>query len=229
MDFILEIPPDQQAQSWECSQSLNTPATRFNAYLNQLALLTVLPQLEEIWETKATSMTHVWELINGTAIDFNGERIVIIPSDAIDLSELRVPSEWVDIPSWTADYYLAVQVNVEDGIVRVWGHTTHLQLKQQGSYNERDRTYSLENEQITPDINLLKVICQFCPDAVTRSEIKPLPDLSIEGANDLIQRLGNSAIVFPGRAVDFDLWGALLQNDEWRQRLLDKRSFSIVN
>ena len=38
---------------------------------------------------------------------------MLIPSEAIDDSELEVPQEWVDIPSWAADYYLAVQITTK--------------------------------------------------------------------------------------------------------------------
>ncbi|MBD2303876.1 DUF1822 family protein, partial [Nostoc sp. FACHB-190] len=154
MDLLLEVTRENQNSAWEQTQFLPTQSTRFQAYLNRVALLAVLPWLEETWNTTAT-VQSCWELVNGTAINVGEIRIVLIPTEAIDLSEIRVPQEWVDIPSWAADFYLAVQVNVEDGIVRVWGYTTHLELQQQGNYDGRDRSYSLDAEQLTRDINLL--------------------------------------------------------------------------
>jgi len=37
-----------------------------------------------------------------------------------DLTKRMVPQEWVDIPEWAADYYLAVQVNPDSGWLRIW-------------------------------------------------------------------------------------------------------------
>ncbi|PSO81051.1 MAG: hypothetical protein BRC41_15925 [Cyanobacteria bacterium QH_9_48_43] len=51
------------------------------------------------------ALPSFWEVVNGTAIALSGVRLVLIPSEAADLSELRVPQEWVDIPSWGGDYY----------------------------------------------------------------------------------------------------------------------------
>lgn len=117
-------------------------------------------------------------------------------------------------------------MNTEDGLVRVWGYTTHLQLKQQGNYNQRNRTYSLDAQQLTRDINLLWVTRQFCPDAPTQSEIQPLPVLSREQANELLKKLTQKYLFFPGRTVPFSLWGALLEQDEYRQCLLEWQQFS---
>ncbi|BBD63272.1 hypothetical protein NIES2109_61220 (plasmid) [Nostoc sp. HK-01] len=225
MDLILEILPTQQTQSWECSQSLNTPATRFNAYINRLALSAVLPWLEENWNA-TTTVQSCWELINGTAITIDEIRIVLVPSEAIDLSEIRVPQEWVDVPNWAADYYLAVQVNTEDGLVRIWGYTTHRQLKQQGEYNQSDCTYFLNNEQITQDINLLWLTRELCPNPPTRSELKPLPNLTATQANVLIEQLSKYQF-FPRRVLSFESWGALFENQEWRDRLVQSRNLQV--
>ncbi|MBD2491395.1 DUF1822 family protein [Aulosira sp. FACHB-615] len=162
MDLLLEISETQQDSAWQPTQCLPTPSTCFQAYINRLSVLAVLPWLEEVWNTEATTQSH-WELVNGTAITIGEIRIVLVPSEAIDSSEIRVPQEWVDIPNWVADYYLAVQVNPDDGLVRVWGYTTHLELQQQGNYDGRDRTYSLDAEQLTRDINLLRLTHEFSP------------------------------------------------------------------
>ncbi|MBD2458348.1 DUF1822 family protein [Nostoc sp. FACHB-87] len=227
MDLLLQISENEQDLAWKESQCFATPSTRFQACINRLSVLAILPWLEETWNTTATTQNH-WELVNGTAINIGEVRIVLIPSEAIDLSEIRVPREWVDIPSWVADYYLAVQVNSDDGVVRVWGYTTHLQLKQRGDYDERDRSYSLDAEQLTRDINLISLTRQFCPDAPTKTEVKALPTLSAAQANILVEQLSKHQF-FPRRVLSFESWGALLENEEWRNQLVRSRNLQAVD
>ena len=57
-----------------------------------------------VWESSPNTPAF-WEFVNGTAILLNERRVVLIPSEAIDNRELEVPQEWVDIPSWVADFY----------------------------------------------------------------------------------------------------------------------------
>lgn len=225
----LEIPQTAQVQSWQKSQSFSTPNSRWNAYLNQLCLSTILPWLQDeytpearVWPN-AAALPSFWEVVNGTAIGVDGARFVIIPTETIDLSELRVPQEWVDIPEWAADYYFAAQVNPDDGWVRIWGYCTHQQLKTKGRYEASDRTYCINDDDLIKDINVLWVARQLCPEAVTKSEIAPLQDLSLAQAENLLQRLGSSAIVVPRLAVPFERWGALLRHSGWRQRLYEWR------
>lgn len=225
----LEISETTQDTAWQQSQNQATASTRLQAYLNRLCLLSILPWLEETLKITAkpapnlTTLPSFWEVVNGTAITINKTRLVLIPSQAIDTNEIRVPQEWVDIPSWAADYYLAVQINTEDGWLRIWGYTTHLQLKNQGSYKARDRTYSLDEKDLIHDINVLWVARELCPESVTKTEIEPLPILTLTQANNLLERLGNPALAFPRRAIPFSLWGVLLEHGGWRQRLYEKR------
>lgn len=222
MELILEIPQAQQDTAWLESQAYPN-SIRFQVYVNKLSLLGVAPWLEEVTTTKISSVNNCWELVNGTVITIGQTRLVLIPSQTIDTNQFRVPIEWVDINSWAAEYYLAIQVNCDDGFVRIWVYTTHLELKTKATYNGRNHTYSLEYEDLTHDITTLWVSRELCPEIPTLGEIKPLPTLSTDSANDFISRLANPAIAFPRRAVPFTVWGALLSNDEYRQRLIESR------
>ncbi|MBD2298167.1 DUF1822 family protein [Nostoc sp. FACHB-87] len=230
IESCVEISETTQDAVWQQSQNFSTPSTRLQAYLNRLCLLTVLPWLEEIWGIIAKPAPNLavlhsfWEVVNGTAITINQTRLILIPSLAIDINEIRVPQEWVDIPSWAGDYYLAVQVNTEDGWVKVWGYTTHLQLKQPSNYSAGDRTYTLDYEDLIHDLDILWVTRQLCPDAPTKTEVEPLANLSLTQANNLLARLGNPAVKFPRLAIPFSLWGALLEHGGWRQRLYELRT-----
>jgi Protein of unknown function (DUF1822) len=222
----LEIPEETQNQAWRQHQTLSTPSSRWNAYINQLALTAILEWLRQDIELGAIptpNPTNIWEFINGTPIKIENTRCIIIPTTAIDTSELVVPQEWVDIPYWVADYYIAAQVDIEQSIVKIYGYTTHLALKQQGQLNLNTRTYSLSSSELINDINILWASHQLCPEVETKAEITALPALELAQANNLIERLGNVSVLIPRLAIPFSAWGALLTHDGWRQRLYEKR------
>ncbi|MBW4635223.1 MAG: DUF1822 family protein [Iphinoe sp. HA4291-MV1] len=225
----LEISEAEQTKIWEQSQAFSTSNRCWIAYLNRLSLNTFLPWLQAEYATGATPFPNlatnpsIWEVVNGTGISLGTSRMVLIPTEAIDLSELRVPQEWVDIPSWSADYYLAVQVNLEEGYIRIWGYTTHAQLKSRGTYDASDRAYCLDGEDLISNLNILWIAHQLCPEEVTRIETAPLPPLGVAQAEGLLLRLGNPMLILPRIAVPFQVWGALLEHGGWRQRLYEQR------
>ncbi|RCJ25189.1 hypothetical protein A6770_28015 [Nostoc minutum NIES-26] len=224
-NLILEIPAATQNQS----QSFSNPTSTYQAYLNELCLSAVLPWLKEdftpqakVWPT-TTALPSFWELVSGTAITLDATRFILVPSETIDLSELRVPQEWVDLSSWAGDYYLAVQVEPDEGYVRVWGYCTHAQLKTKGNYDAGDRTYSLDASDLIADISVLAVAREFCTDEPTRATIPQIPTLPQEQAQNLIARLGKSEIISPRLAIPFQLWGGLIEHGGWRQSLYERR------
>ncbi|MBO3458230.1 DUF1822 family protein [Aetokthonos hydrillicola Thurmond2011] len=225
----LEIPETELAKNWQQSQAFSTSSRRWITYLNRLSLNTFLPWLRSEYAPEANpfpsvaNLPSISEVVNGTGISLKGVRLALIPTEAADLSELRVPQEWVDIPSWVADYYLAVQVNVEERYIRIWGYTTHKQLKSMASYDAGDRAYCLDGEDLISNISILWVARQICPEEVTRLETPQLPELSAPQTNNLLNRLGNPAIISPRTAVPFQIWGALLEHGGWRQRLYEQR------
>ncbi len=228
-ELLLEISPSLQAQIWQQSQIYTTPSSHWCAYINQICLNTFLNWVKTeyvpdatVWPS-TTALPAFWHVVNGTAISLGETRVVLIPSEAIDDSELEVPQEWVDIPSWAADYYLAVQVQPDGEWVRVWGYTTHQELKSRGSYDPVDRTYCIDARHLTKDLNAFWISYQFCREEEIKTAIASLPELPATQAENLLQRLGNSSVMFPRLAVPFTLWGALLENEQWRQRLYQQR------
>ncbi|KAF3890631.1 MULTISPECIES: DUF1822 family protein [Nostocales] len=209
--------------------SFSKSGTDWQARLNQMCLDALLPWLQEdrdgsvrVW-TKNAALPSFWEFVPGTAIVCGDKRLVLIPTAAIDMEELRVPQEWVDIPSWIADWYIAVQVSPNGGWVTVYGYTTHEQLKAKGVYDASDRAYCMDENDLIQDINTLWVAHQLCPEEILRGEVVPLPILPLARAENLLERLGNPTVSFPRLAVPFELWGALLEHGGWRQRLYERR------
>ncbi len=225
-EWWLEITPTAAPQQQNRRHS--TPERDWVAYLNQLCLTAILAQIQTEYASEANSLPpatldSIWEFVNGTVITAAGIRLGIMPTDETAGQELDVPQEWVDIPSWICDYYLATQIDLDARTIRVWGYATHQELKILGQYNPGDRTYCLNAEHLTRDMSTLWVTIEFCPDAQTKAEVAPLAELPPAQAEQLIQRLGNPSVVFPRLAVPFMLWGALMENDTWRQQLYQQR------
>ncbi len=226
--LCLDLSETDITQAWQRSQSFSSNSCCWNAYLNSICLNSVLGWLREECAPQANvwlsaTLPSIWEVVNGSAITLDRTRFVLVPTEAIDLSELRVPQEWVDIPSWAGDYYLGVQVNPDEGLVRIWGYTTNQQLKQKGSYDPQDRTYSLDENDLIQDISVLWVARQLGLEERTKSHISALLSIPLAQAQNLIARLGNPDVINPRLALPFELWGAILEHGGWRQRLYQSR------
>ena len=210
-------------------QLYSTAGGHQRALINQLCLDAFLPWLQAEIAPRARVYPNVaalpsfWEVVNGTAIALDNVRLVLVPSLAMDVDELRVPQEWIDIPNWVADYYLAVQVNLDDGWMKVFGYTTHQHLKTIGVYDPSDRTYSLEVEDLIFDLNVLWITQQLNFPQVLQAEIPPLSPLEQTQAEKLLERLGNPELIFPRLSVPFSLWGTLLAHGGWRKQLYARR------
>jgi hypothetical protein len=227
-EWELEISPALQEQSWQHSQVYATLSSRWCAYINRICLDVFLNWIQADYLPDATawecipSIPGFWEFVNGTVVLLGQKRVALIPSEAIDDGELEVPQEWVDIPNWAADYYIAMQVKTEDHWVRFWGYTTHQELKSLANYDPVDRTYCLDGQDLTKDLNAFWMTYQFSTEEM-KTAIAPLGELSATQAENLCQRIGNSSVAFPRLAVPFTTWGALLENQQWRLRLYQQR------
>lgn len=224
--LYLEIP---EHSYHEPTVAYSTAGGYRRALINQMVLDAFLPWVKaeqnrnaHLWKQGA-AWPSIWEFVNGAAIEVDGLRLVLIPSEAIDTDELRVAQEWVDIPDWAADYYIAVQVNLDEGWLQIWGYTTHQQLKTIAEYDAGDRAYALAEEALIQDLNVLWVAQEFGVEASPRSAIAALPALSLDQAHNLIARLGDPDLTFPRQALPFQLWGALLAHGGWRKQLYERR------
>lgn len=221
--LVLELNRSTVERAWSDRGSANA-FSQWQSYLNQLVVNAFLPWLREELAVEFPRVDRSeWELVNGTAITIEDATLLLIPSEAEDLSELRVPQEWIDIPEWRADYYLAAQVNVDAGYVRIWSYTTHQKLKNSGNLDRRDRTYSLSDDELITDINVLWVARELCPDEVTQAAVEPVAELTPTQAESLIERLGSQTHLLPRLAVPFVIWAGLIQNPTWCRRLAAAR------
>ena len=223
--LVLELSEAAIARAWQQSQS---SGSRWQDYLNRLVVETFLPwvRTEEAPEAELgldkLTQANLWSVVNGTLIELAGAKLALIPTEAEDLSELRIPQEWVDIPELIADYYLAVQINVDAGYLRVWGYATHQKVKQ-SELNTGDRTYSLSDEELISDLNVLWLARELCPEEVTQTAVETILKLDAAQAKNLIQRLGSQSQLLPRLAVPFATWAALIQNSSWLKDLAAAR------
>lgn len=216
---LLEIPSELHQAAWN-NRSSSAPAW-WNTYLNQVCSQTVISWLESEFSADVQSVSDrtLWQLVNGTALTLAPHRLILIPDKTIDYSEFRVPQEWIDLPSWAGDYYLAAQVDPDEASILIWGYATHHQLKTQGRYDADDRSYCLDAQSLIRDVSVFTVARELCPQEVTRAELAPLPTIPVAQAEQLLQRLANPSILRPRLEIPFQLWGALLENAQWRQQL----------
>jgi hypothetical protein len=226
-EWYLEIPAEVQAQCWEASRNQAIESSQWNAYLNRLCLNALLGWIQDdglaaaVWLGLA-KLPAVWEFVNGAVLTIGAERWVLIPTESIE-DDLEVPQEWVDIPSWAGDYYLGVQVRPDGESLRVWGYTTHRELKERGAFDADDRLYCLDAAAMIQDMNSLAVVRSRWGQAQARAEIPALASIPAVQAENLVQRLGNRSVRFPRLAVPFSLWGALLESETGRQGLYQQR------
>jgi hypothetical protein len=224
IQLCLPIDHAIQTSAWQQSRGFVSADSQWNAYLNQLCLQTLLPWFQEELSSVQVSQPDLWELVNGSAVTGGGQRLVLIPTETIDLDEIRIPQEWVDIPSWAADYYLAVQVNPDEAWVRVAGFISRPQLQHQSQLDFQDRSYCLEGSDLIADLSVLWVTQQLAASNPVAHAAAPEPvSLTTAEAHHLIQRLGNPALLSPRLAVPLERWAALLNHPGWQKRLVEQR------
>lgn len=234
-DLLLEISPEISLNAWEKTPKYSTKLSKWRAYLNQVSQEAFLSYLEaeqdfpvRVWPSSPDS-AKFWELVNGSVICFEQKRLVLLPTEAIDQDELRIPQEWVDIPTLAGDYFLAVQVNPEEEYVSICGYATHQQIKAKAKYDFRDRTYCLSGQHLISNLSILWATYELSPQEITKEYVASLPCIPSIQAENLIQRLSNNHILEPRLEIPFDLWGAILEQDTWRNQLVNNRLGIKVN
>ena len=229
----LKVTEEIQQKSWQRSQLYSNPTSRCQAHLNDLCWQTFIPWLEAWLKEDSNEsnlidqkyLADLWEFVNGSIINLGETKIVLIPSETTDIEEFDIPREWVDIPQWQADYYLAMQVNLdvrEEAWIRVLGYVTYQQLKDKGKYESSDRSYYISEEYLEEDIT--EILSSPQPVAQTKQELSSQTELSLATANQLLERLGNPSVYYPRLAIPFPQWAMLITNSEYRQQLFEQRT-----
>lgn len=218
MQLALPIPAPMSDAAWHRAMVYRTSDARWNFYLNQLATELLAEYLQEdfpqiqIWQE-----TNIWQFVSGSVLQLNDKRIVLLPSRAIDNSELVIAQEWLDIPAWAGDYFIAVQIDPDTEMLHCWGYLTHQMMKTKARYDAIDRSYNLDAHHLIADVSGLWAIQSINPTEVTQTEIAPLASVNPVQAENLLQRL--ATVPNPRLEIPFGLWGALVSDRQWRQQL----------
>lgn len=227
---FLQITPSDRDGAWQQTQDIaySSAAARWRAYINCLCVdlvseyltaedMSEKPQLASSWQ----EYLRLWELLNGFTIVLGKTRLAVVPSENDYVSQLRVQREWLDIAGWRSDYYLGVQVNLTDNWMRIWGYTTYQHLRQAGSYNQTDESYSLDASDIVEDLTALWLSREITPQGQQANQVMPM--LSPGKAQELLQLLGKSSGFSPRLNLPFREWAGLLANPHWRKELCERR------
>ena len=240
--LFLEISDRQQKQAWTKVQSYSNPTVRCQAYLNYLCWDTFIPWLKTWCEEETSqknnanncldksiifesSLPELWEFVNGSIVNYHGVKLALIPSETTELEEFDIPQEWVDIPQWQADYYLAIQINFdvsEQAWMRVLGSVSYQQLKEKGEFEKSDRIYYIDSKYLEEDIT--EILLEAQPSVKPQQQLATQAELSLETINSLLAKLGNSVVYHPRLEIPFQQWQCLITNSEWRKELYQKRN-----
>ncbi|MBE9029591.1 DUF1822 family protein [filamentous cyanobacterium LEGE 11480] len=231
--WLLEIPDGLHQSARQTPQSGNYAAADWNYYLTEVthqALLTWFQDVDAaatIREVDPALFAQLNQWIPGSVIDWCGKRCVILPNATLDDSELLIPQEWIDIPEWQGDYFLATQVDWDDRTIKVWGYTTHERIKQQAAYIPSERMYQLDAVHLIQDLNALAIARQLCPDEVTQVAVDPIHPLSASATAQWLEQLSNSPN--PRLAVPFATWAALITQPDCLATLAQPRSTVVAS
>ncbi|GET37029.1 DUF1822 family protein [Microseira wollei] len=168
----------------------------------------------------------LWEFFTGSGINLYGKRLVLIPTDTVDMEDFAVPQEWVDIPNLAADYYLPVQVDIENRSVHFWGFVSRRTLKAKADYDPIYRLYYVEGDWVIPNLEMLEGASNLCDE---KGQVAPLATLSNQEAENLIAELSKRSPYSPRLNKKFQKWVALLNESRWLQQLYKRRVTPVFN
>jgi hypothetical protein len=234
--IFLPISIQDRQKAWNLSQDYSCNSARWTAFINQLMLNKTkewllspnLPEKAKISIRK--NLPSIWEFVTGTPIELDGVKIILIPNESTDNSTFYVPAEWVDIPGFTADYYLAAQVILaeeddeeEYSHLRISGYTTWKDLKH-GDYDELTRTYSLEREDLSEEVEYFLTH----KEARTKQNVVvAIPDLSAPLLTKALEEVSKPSGYSPRYKLPLNQWLPLIGDDKIRHQIYQTRTIEI--
>jgi hypothetical protein len=224
-ELKVNLTNELKTKAWEKAQRTRNNTACYRSYLNILARETFISWVNlmlerEISDTKKLEDNlSIWEFLNGNVINIDSTPIVLIPQETEDKSEISIPQEWLTIPDWVGNYYVAVQVNIEENWLNFWGYTTYEDLQIYGELDNLTRSVNLSGEYLETDLSLILLDYEYGWESAP--QINPLPMLSPRVKTNLTQQVETS--LAPRLLLNFQQWISLISNTETRYSLYQSR------
>ncbi len=218
-----------QDRGWQSSHDRHTQANQWQGYLNYLCLRACLPWFADRYGGRSWTRetASYWEFVDGSIVTLGRYRLCLLPHTSCDRSEIRVPREWIEIPNWVADYYWAVQMDLDGSLATIWGGASHATIQKSASYDSLDRTYSLDADDGIDGLS----VAQLLSSSSTRGRVNPLPTLTTDRIDRYLTEWSRPQLAIPrldiGEAEFIELL-ALLANDGLRIKLWQRRLAALT-
>jgi len=207
--------------------------------INQICMVAVQKWLSEALDLEVKlvfpctlggneNLEFISQLVNGFALQLDKTRLVFIPSQSIDMTEIEIPQEWVDLPNWAGDYYVPIQVDVEGKYLHLWTFISHYDLKNNGEFDRVFRNYEIADGSNNLDVLFTACELHSLGELIPkRMEIEPVQILST-AANKLIEQIQQHRVGFsPRLELPFSQWGAILNDPQHLENYLN--TLSLLN
>ncbi|MGL5196042.1 MAG: DUF1822 family protein, partial [Chroococcales cyanobacterium] len=231
-ELYFNLSVEMQAQAWQQSRCHSNPIARNQAYLGYLCLQGFIQWVSQRFEGDfhearpyVNDLESLWEFIEGVPIALGKNKLVLIPSQTLNPDDLIVPQEWMDIPELRADFYVAVQVNLDDEDEDCWmavrGVVTNLELEKRATYTRNRRLYTLSPEDWHEDLSFLWETLGI----YYAKPVSPLAPMSYTTVKEAVRALSPAALRSPRLRLQlpFAQWGGLMANETWRKELYQQR------
>ena len=161
-----------------------------------------------------------WSVVQGTELVLDTMKIVVIPQESSDIAGISVPREWLDIPQWIPDYFLAVQVDLEQQVIWLWGYVHSNTIKRKGTLDRTHQHYSLPLEQMSLDLELFGITHQLV-EAPQKSQ-DSIVEHNINRQKALTE-LSKPSPFSPRLALPFVEWTTLISDKQWCREFYQER------
>ncbi len=229
-EIKIQLTDEMKTESWRETNKLSSEVACFRGYLNLLVRKTFVLWLNLMLESnffdqvKLEDNLSIWEFINGNAIDIDSTRIVLIPMETQDKTEFSIPEEWLKISEWVGNYYVAVEVNLEENYLNFSGYTSYEDLQTYGRLDSFNHCLDFPYECLENDVSLMTLEYKYAWDPVP--EISPLPILSFQIKENLCKEIQDN--LSPRLLLDFNQWLSLISDNQTRYQLFySRRSINL--
>lgn len=162
-----------------------------------------------------------WSAVTGTAIALDSMKIAVIPQDTSDIAGISIPREWVDIPQWTPDYYIAAQVDLERKTIWLWGYAHSSTVRKEGNLDRTHQHYNLPLEKMSIDLELFGITHQLLQSPQPNTQDSSTPRKIDK--QEALKKLSEPSPFSPRLNLPFEDWSALIGDRQWCQELYKQR------